>query len=152
MEEHYLTKQHQEIILKVVREMRSQLPDSEMDIDLSRTTTTTVSDPATAQMKELYETLNILAGGMEALNYDGQRLSNESLESQIKLQTLAEDFSTVHLSIEESHSFLQGVKHNQDILNQDLASLKEKIDDMQNVSYDGTFVWKITSFKEKMSK
>jgi hypothetical protein len=152
MEEHYLTKQHQEIILKVVREMRSQLPDSEMDIDLSRTTTTTVSDPATAQMKELYETLNILAGGMEALNYDGQRLSNESLESQIKLQTLAEDFSTVQLSVEESHSFLQGVKHNQDILNQDLISLKEKIDDMQNVSYDGTFVWKITSFKEKMSK
>jgi hypothetical protein len=44
------------------------------------------------------------------------------------------------------------VKHNQDILNQDLISLKEKIDDMQNVSYDGTFVWKITSFKEKMSK
>jgi hypothetical protein len=54
--------------------------------------------------------------------------------------------------VEESHSFLQGVKHNQDILNQDLASLKEKINDMQYVSYDGTFVWKITNFKEKMSK
>jgi len=54
--------------------------------------------------------------------------------------------------VEESHNFLQGVKHNQDILNQDLVSLKEKINDMQHGSYDGMFVWKITNFQEKMSK
>jgi chromosome segregation ATPase len=132
--------------------MRLKELDSQMDTDLSRTTTAATSDPATAQAQELYETLNILTGGMEALNDDGQRLNNESLQSQIKLQTLAEDFSQVKISVEESHSFLQGVKHNQDILNQDLASLKEKINDMQYVSYDGTFVWKITNFKEKMSK
>jgi hypothetical protein len=39
-----------------------------------------------------------------------------------------------------TYHFLQGVKHKQDILNQDLASLKEKINNMQHVSYDGTFV------------
>jgi hypothetical protein len=41
----------------------------------------------------------------------------------------------VQLLTEESHIFLEGVKHNQDILNQNLSSLKEKIDDMQYVSY-----------------
>jgi chromosome segregation ATPase len=135
--------------------MKSQLLDSQMDIDPSRTTTTTittVSDPATAQVMELYETLNILTGGVEALNDDGQRLSNESLQSQIRLQALIEETSKVQLSVEESHGFLQGVKHNQDILSQDLTSLKEKINDMQYVSYDGTLVWKITNFQEKMSK
>jgi chromosome segregation ATPase len=152
MEEHYLSQKHQETILKFVRQMRSQLLDSQMDTDPSRTTTATASDPAMAQLQELYETLNILTGGIEALNDDGQRLSNESLQSQIKLQTLTEDFSKVQLSVEESHNFLQGVKHNQDILNQDLVSLKEKINDMQYVSYDGAFVWKITNFQEKMSK
>jgi predicted nucleic acid-binding Zn-ribbon protein len=152
MEEHYLSQQHQDTILQIVRQMRTQSADAQMDLDSSRTTTATTSDPATAQLQELYETLNILTGGIEALNDDGQRLSNESLQSQIKLQTLAEDFSQAKLSVEESHSFLEGVKHNQDILNQDLASLKEKINDMQYVSYDGTFVWKITNFKEKMSK
>jgi hypothetical protein len=152
MEEHYLTQQHQDAILKIVHQMRSQLIDTKMDIDLPRATTATVSDPATAQVLELYETLNILTGGIEALNDDGQRLSNESLQSQIKLQTLTEDFSKVQLSVEESHSFLKGVKHNQDILNQDLSSLKEKVNDIQYVSYDGTFVWKITNFQEKMSK
>ncbi len=156
MEEHYLTQQHQDTVIKTVRQMRSQLLDSPMDIDPSRitttTTTTTASDPATAQVLELYETLNILTGGIEALNDDGQRLSNESLQSQIKLQALAEDTSKVQISVEESQGFLQGLKDNQDILNQDLTSLKEKINDMQYVSYDGTLVWKITNFQEKMSK
>ncbi len=123
-----------------------------MDIDPSRTTTTTANDPATAQVQELYETLNILTSGIEALNDDGQRLSNESLQSQIKRQTLAEDCSQVQLSVEVTDGFLQQPKHNLDILNQDLIRLKEQINDMQYVSYDGTFVWKNTSFKEKMSK
>ena len=152
MQEHFSSKQHQDIIIKAVCQTRSQLPDIQMDTSASRAaTTSTVSAPATAAVHELYETLNILMGGVEALNDDAQRLSNESLQSQIRLQTVAEDFSQVKSSIEESHRFLQAVKHNQDILNQDVASLKEKIDDMQYVSYDGTYVWKITRVREKMS-
>src|SRR5580693_5584734 len=103
MEEHCLTQQHQDIILKIVHQMRSQLLGTQMETDLPRATTATVSDRATAQILELYETLNILAGGVETLNDDGQRLSNESLQNQIRLQTLAEDLSQVKLSVEESH-------------------------------------------------
>ncbi|CAF3948563.1 unnamed protein product, partial [Rotaria sordida] len=150
-EEHFLTKQHQDAILKVVRQMRSQLLDAQMDTDVDRTTSATTSYPVSAQLQGLYETLNILAGGIETLNNDGQRLTNESLQCQIKLQKLAEEFSQVKLSAEESHGFLEGVKQNQDILNQDVESLKEIINDMQYVSYDGTFVWKTTNFQEKMT-
>jgi chromosome segregation ATPase len=132
--------------------MRSQLLDAQMDIDLSQLTTATTGDSTIAQLHEVYETLNILSRGIETLNDDGQRLSNESLQAQIKLQALTKEFSEVKLSVEESHSYLEGVKHNQDILNQDLSSLKEKINDMQYVSYDGSFVWKITNFQEKMSE
>jgi hypothetical protein len=67
MEEHYLTQKHQEIILKFVPEMRSQLPDSEMDIDLSRTTTTTASSSATTKLHKVHETLIILKRGIESL-------------------------------------------------------------------------------------
>ncbi|CAF4467068.1 unnamed protein product [Rotaria sp. Silwood2] len=150
-EEHFLTKPHQDAILKVVRQMRSQLLDRQMNTDVARTASATTNDPASAHLQELYETLNILAGGIETLDDDGQRLSNESLQCQIKLQKLAEDFSQVKLSIEESDLFLEGVKQNQEILNQDLASLQERINDIQYVSYDGTFVWKITHFQEKMT-
>jgi hypothetical protein len=122
MADHYLTQQHQDAIIKAVRQMKSQLLDSQMDIDPSRaTTTTTASDPATAQALEVYEPLNIWTARVKALKNDGQRLSNESLQSQIRLQALAEETSKVQLSVEESHGFLQGVKHNQDILSQDLT-------------------------------
>ena len=123
-----------------------------MDIDLPRTTTAASTDSATDHFQELYETLNILSGGVETLSDDGQRLNNESLQCQIKLHTLIHDFSQVKLAVDETKCFLEGMTPNQNILKQDLASLKEEIDYMQHVSYDGTFVWKITNFQEKMSK
>ncbi|CAF4083721.1 unnamed protein product [Rotaria sordida] len=130
--------------------MLSQLSDRQIDNDLSRITTSGDCNPGTAQLQELYEMLNILSGGIETLNNDQERLSNESLQIQITIPTLIEELSKVKLSIEESNAFLEGMKHNQDILNQDLASVQEKIDDLRYVSYDGTLVWIITNFKEKM--
>ncbi|CAF1469962.1 unnamed protein product, partial [Rotaria sordida] len=60
MKDHYLTKQHQHALLKVVRHMLPQLNDRQTDIDLPRTTTAGALNPATAQLEELYEMLNIL--------------------------------------------------------------------------------------------
>jgi hypothetical protein len=136
----------------MVHQMRSQLFDSQMDNDYPRTTITIMGDPTITHLQEIYETLNILSGGIATLNDDGQGVSNQLLQSQIKLQALAEEFSQVKSSVEESHRFLEGVKHNEGTHHQDLSSLKEKINDMQYVSYDGTFVWKITNFQEKMSR
>ncbi|CAF1262355.1 unnamed protein product [Rotaria sordida] len=121
-----------------------------MDTDLPHTTTVGVDNSITTHLQELYETLSILSDGIETLNDDGQRLNNELLQCQIKLQTLEQDFSQIKLSVEETNSFVQGLKPNQDILHQDLVSIKQKIDDMQYVSYDGISVWKIANFREKM--
>ncbi|CAF3935322.1 unnamed protein product [Rotaria sp. Silwood1] len=150
IEDHYLTEQHQHAIMKVVRQMLLQLSHRQIDNDLSRITTAGTSNPGTAQLQELYEMLNILSGGIETLNNDQQRLSNESLRIQVTIPTLTEEIPKLKLSIEESNAFLEGVKHNQDILNQDLASVHEKIDNLRYVSYDGILVWKITNFQEKM--
>ena len=153
MVEHYLTKQHQETMLKVLQQMTSQLLGAQLDTDLPRTTTAAgVTDLATDQFQELYDMLNMLSGGIETLNDDGQRLNNESLHCQIKMRTLAQDLSQVKLAVEEEKSFLEGLKPNQDVLKQDLSSLKENIDDVQYVSYDGSFIWKITNVREKMGK
>jgi hypothetical protein len=94
----------------------------------------------------------MIAGGIQVLNDDAQRLSNESLRLHIGTEGLNRDLAALKLSIQEENAFLDGIKPNQEILNQDVASLKQKVDDMQSISYDGTFIWKITSFKEKMSK
>ncbi|CAF3665315.1 unnamed protein product [Rotaria sp. Silwood1] len=133
--------------------MLSKLNNRGADIDLPRTTTTADAyNSATTQVEELYEMLNILVGGIETLTNDEQRLTNEALQMQMTLPTLTEELSKMKLSVEESNGFLEAVKHNYAILNQDLSSLQEKVNDLQCVSYDGTLVWKITNFREKMSK
>jgi hypothetical protein len=126
---------------------------AQTETDPSRSTTVVAVDLDTVRFQELCETLSILLDDKVILSNDGQQcLNNALIQCQKKFPTLTLDFLRAKVSIQETHSFLDGVKHNPDILNQDLASLKEKINDMQPISYDGTFVWKITNFQEKMSK
>ncbi|CAF0963237.1 unnamed protein product [Rotaria sordida] len=133
MEDPFLTKQHQHALLNVVRQMLLQLNNRQMDTDLPRTTTAGICNPATAQLKGLYEMLNILVGGIKILTNDEQRLNNESFQMPSTFSTLTEELLIVKLSIEESNALLEGAKHNQDS-----SSLPEKANNSQYVSYDGT--------------
>jgi predicted nucleic acid-binding Zn-ribbon protein len=137
--------------------MKSQLRDdqmttTQMDTDTPQTTTTTENNFAVNQLEELDETLRILASGSQTLNEDVQRLNNDLLEHETKLQSLTENVLQVKMAIQEENDLSEKITENVEVLNQDLMSLKEKIDDMQYISYDGTFTWKITKFQEKMSK
>ncbi|CAF2853976.1 unnamed protein product [Rotaria sp. Silwood2] len=126
--------------------------DTDIEQDTSTSITTTTIENITKQMREIYETINILANGIQTLNDDTQSLFNESIRLQSSIESLTQDFSSIKLSILKQSSFLDGVKPNQEILQQDVASVKQKIDDIQYVSYDGTLTWKITNLHEKMSK
>ena len=126
--------------------MKSQLRDAQM------TSTQMDNDVIRNQLEELDEMIRVLSSATNTINDDAQRLDRELGEHQMKLQRLTENVSNVKLGVEEQSALLQGMTRNLEILNQDLLSLQEKIDDMQNVSNDGTFTWKITKFQEKMSK
>jgi chromosome segregation ATPase len=118
-----------------------------MTIDLPQTT-----EDATIQLQEIYETVNILAGAVEALNDDLQRLHSESISHQYARDPLTQDFSILKLSIQEHSTFLDGVKIDQEILQQDLVSMEQKVNDMKTSSYDGTFIWKIMNVQEKIGQ
>lgn len=155
MAQHYLTVNHQNAIVHFVRRVTNK-PTTDygdrafgMDIDSAPPFSTSIS--ANSQMQEVYDMINVLAGGIQALNDDTQRLSTESIRIQSAIDSVSQDLSSLKLSVQEQGTFLDRIKPNQEILHQDVASLKQKIDDLQNVSYDGTLIWKITSFREKMS-
>lgn len=156
MSNHYMTEQHQNAIITFVRRLTPYLskshymgnPDMEIDMPLHTTTT----DNLNADIQNVYETIDVLAGGIQALNGDVQRLSTESVGFQVTVEDINRELAALKLSAQEENAFLDGFKPNQEILSQDLASLKQQVDDMQFVSYDGTLIWKISSFKEKMSK
>jgi len=128
----------------------SQMISNQMDTDTPRTTTIIDNDFAINQLEELHETISILASGTETLNGDIQRLNSEIIGYENRLQHLIETISNVKSSVEEEHGCYEAITRNLELLNQDLLSLQEKIDDMQYISYDGTFVWKIPKVQEKL--
>ncbi|CAF1439818.1 unnamed protein product, partial [Rotaria sp. Silwood1] len=153
---HYQSKQHQDSIVNVIQQMKLQLRDTQMtsnqmDTDSPRTTTMIDNNFAINQLKELHETINILTNGSETLNEDIKRLSTESVEYENKLQHLTETVSNLKVAVEEEHCFDEAIVQNLKVLNQSLMSSQEKIDDMQYISYGGTFVWKITNIQDKLA-
>jgi hypothetical protein len=160
MSSHYLSEQHQTAINSFVCCLASKLSSdqhergSRMDIDILphsiTTMNSTVNNNTNIQLQEVYETIDIMAGGIQTLIDDAQHLSDNSLRIRTEMEVLNQNFTALKISIQEQNIFLDGVKPNQEILNQDVASFKQKVEDMQFVSYDGTFIWKITNFREKM--
>jgi hypothetical protein len=126
--------------------MKSQLRDdqmtsTEMDTDTSRTTTTIDNNFAMNQLQELHDTIALLGSGAETLNEDAQQL-----------QRLTEILSKTESNLNKESISMEELREKLDIECRELISLKEKIDDMQYVSNDGTFTWRITNVREKMSK
>ncbi|CAF3060824.1 unnamed protein product [Rotaria sp. Silwood2] len=147
-----MTEKHQHVLIIAVREILSQLNYIQKHNDLYRLTTAGDSNSATTQSQDLHEILNILSAGIETLNNDQQRLSNELLEIQNSFLGFRQELSKFKTSIERSKVLLQDIKQNQCIVNRIFASLQETINGAQTVSYDGIFVWKITNVKDRMSK
>lgn len=130
-----------------------------MDVDFApnitgslATSTTTAAETLSTSMVEVYEAINTLARRAQTLKNETLRVSSESVRLQSSVESLTQELTSLKLSIQEQSAFLDGIKPNQEILQQEVASLKQKVDDAQYVSYDGTLIWKITSFQEKMSK
>jgi hypothetical protein len=53
--------------------------------------------------------------------------------------------SKLKIAVQGTNTFVEGLTPNQQVLQQDLDSLKQDIEDKQAVSYDGTLIWRITN-------
>ena len=125
-----------------------QLINNQSDFDRPPTTTST----STVPNDQLNKTIDVLLGSIQVLNDDTQQISSQALRTQCLLESITEDLSKLKTSVEETKAFAGGLQPNQEALRQDLASLNQEIEDQQAVSYDGTFVWRITDIQKKMGR
>ncbi len=166
--QHYLSEGHQRILLLYILQLASNIIEGnqkQIDFDIhvegkridlpskvtTAASTTLVTDEDSAEQEHIKETINILTGGIETLNDDIQQLSNESLQQSQLIETTEQNLAVLKLSCEESHASLNALNINMTLLQQDCSSFKQKVEERQLVSYDGTFIWKITNVEEKMS-
>ena len=127
--------------MNVVEQMKSQLRSTTMEDSVGGN-----------ELEELYESISILTDGSQSLNEDMGRLNSELVDHEARLQSVVENVEQVKGAVEEDNNLLEGITRNVELLQQDLMALQEKIDDMENISYDGTYTWKISKVQEKMSK
>ncbi|CAF1286001.1 unnamed protein product [Didymodactylos carnosus] len=103
-----------------------------------------------SQLQQLYETLTTVTKNFQPLNEDSIRLSTESLRRQNLLQACQNEINLIKQSKAEIDSYIVGLGPNHEILQHELDSVKQKVEDLQYISYDGTFTWKISNVAENM--
>jgi hypothetical protein len=127
MGEHYLSAQHQRAILNGLVQCMPKLNDNSFrtdPIDLSSTTTSAV-----------------------ATIISQVRLLSEMARS---VQSIEEQLSTAKKDIEEQDNLLVEVMCKHERLREDLVLIKEKIEHMSEVFFDGMLIWKVTNFRQNL--
>ncbi|CAF4633097.1 unnamed protein product [Rotaria sp. Silwood1] len=160
LQDHYLSYSHQKTLASIMHRFASRTTNDQheqgsgTDVDVGQSApssiTTTTNENVRPQMQEVYETINILTNETQTLSDHTQYLSSESIRLQSSTESVTQELSSLKLSIQERNSFLNDVKPNQNIVQENVTTLKPKTDSMQYVSYDGTLIWKITNFHENL--
>ncbi len=115
---------------------------------IPRLTTVTPVNPDATLLQELCDTRDIPSDDINISSDDEQQhLNNALLQCQRKFPTLEPNFLTIKLSEQENNgcSVVPIVKNDWTLSNLEA-------DNSKYVSYDGTFIWKITNLVEKMSE
>ena len=100
----------------------------------------------------LLETVNIIERAVLSLGSDTQALNNETTEDMGKVHELLERAVQLKTGVEEENTSISATQQNLEFSREDLRSLEQVINDNGRVSYDGTYVWKITNVQEKISQ
>lgn len=146
--EHFLSEQHQSILLRRITEKPLQSISDLYDQHLTTAHTTISNGTSHTDFEQLNETIDLLADGIKSISDDTQQLYKESNHYQNTIEVLSDEYSKVKIAVQETNSLLDAQKSNQQIFQQNLASLQHQMNDIKNASYDGTHIWKITNFQK----
>ncbi|CAF3778917.1 unnamed protein product [Rotaria sp. Silwood1] len=154
---HYSSEQHQNSLMKVLYQMKFQMENernllTQMNNDLPRLTSVVAVDFNTVLFHELCEILEMSPDELNISSSNRQeQLNNALLQCQMKCPTLTLNFLESKISLQEIDESLNGQTANNVSIQNELIDLKKKTaENSQYVSYDGTFIWKITNVQEKM--
>lgn len=143
-------KQHQ--ILDMI-DTELKMETSEIPLDATTTVSTTnTMEKSNDDVKHIHQIIELFFTSINAIKNELIRLNNESLQKTELVETLEKHQATSKISSEESNNILNATKTNLMILQQNLSMLNQAYEDQQVTSYDGTLIWKIDKFAERMRK
>ncbi|CAF1071210.1 unnamed protein product [Didymodactylos carnosus] len=104
-----------------------------------------------AEVKKCHDTITVLNHGVQSLSHDADRLSAESLQQEKLIQSRFSDVNQLKLSISKMDSYLKGIPPNQEMIQQQLLNVKQKVEEVDCSSYDGMLIWRITDISDRMA-
>ncbi|CAF1455513.1 unnamed protein product [Didymodactylos carnosus] len=99
----------------------------------------------------LDNTLITWAESIKTLSQDSNRLSSESLRHQNLLQGVQGQMKELENGITDVNTCIDSITQNQEILQQDLLSLKKTVNKEKSSACDGTLIWRIDNVSNIMS-
>ena len=142
--QHYRSDEHQKILINLVLRLKSFKHSkmvSQKDIENDR-----------IQIEEINETGNTLCDSITVLNEDTQRVRNESISAEQKLDSLTKECSKWKISNQEQNTSLNSIQTSQEICEQQLISIQQELNERRTIWCDGTLIWIIDNLQEKVGQ
>ena len=143
--DHYLSARHQTHLLNALRPLISASATAKHSSSLS-------FEHRLVGVEELNPTLEILSNGVQVIDDDLRRLDNENVAQRNALTALMRDSSTVKLSIEEQTQCQDQMASQREMMTNEFQSMNESLKQMNLVSRDGTFLWRIEHVAQKIGQ
>jgi chromosome segregation ATPase len=118
---------------------------------LSALDITDSSNNSNANDDQIQEAISALLNNTKVLIHNIQRMNRECDSYQYSIADVSQQWSLLEGFAQEINGRISGVEINRNLLRRQLLLLKERVEDAQVKSFDGTLTWKITDFDEKRS-
>ena len=102
------------------------------------------------EVQQILQGLEHLSEGIDRFGHDIQRLDNENLFHQNALISSRRDVLPLTKAIEEKQFAVERAKATDEMLERDLLSIRQTVEEIALHPFDGTFIWKITQIREKL--
>jgi hypothetical protein len=96
------------------------------------------------------EMIGIFSNRVKDISNDQQRIGMEFRRIQTSYQAADQNFSSIKTSHEDLVSRTIGMTLTQDLLTQQIWSLKQDAHNALSTSHDGKYIWKITGVRDKI--
>ncbi|UJR18447.1 hypothetical protein I4U23_005352 [Adineta vaga] len=142
MKKHYLSEEHQGALFHFVRRL---------ELGLRREPHQNSNDRDIGQLQQICQLGNSLADRIQILEKDLSCISDKNVHLQNSLETVMKDVISLKSSAEEQNICLDRMKCMQETLKRDIESIKHNVESTHHMPDDGTLVWKIPNFLEKLA-
>ncbi|CAF1522994.1 unnamed protein product [Didymodactylos carnosus] len=75
----------------------------------------------------------------------------EKCYDTLTVRAAHDESNQIKLSINEVDTYLAEIASNQNILQQEMLSIKQKVEEIKFTSYDGMLIWKVTNVLHKIA-